>query len=322
MKKIGIHLVAATGRRRKLNDDAVAALAASIGEIGLLNPIVVTPENRLIAGAHRLAAAKRLGWAEIPCTVVAFESPDHERLAIIDENLARQDLTVLERAESLAERKAIYEKIHPEANRPEGGRPKKNVEIISTFAADTAAKAGITPRTVRHEVQLATAIPRDVRDAIRNTGIADSKVDLLTLARLPQQEQKAVAERIKDGSAESVKDAVRTIRSEKARSDNAETMKRETVAPTGKFHCLVIDPPWPMQKIERDCRPNQPQELDYPTMTEAELRAWRLPIEKAHAQAHVWLWTTHRFLPLALDLKWCCAGLDPPGQYHILRPRD
>lgn len=45
------------------------SLAASIEEVGLLHPIVVTPQGRPIAG-RRLKACLLLGWAEVPVTVV------------------------------------------------------------------------------------------------------------------------------------------------------------------------------------------------------------------------------------------------------------
>ena len=53
--------------RRDMGD--IEALAASIDEIGLLNPIVVTPDGRLLCGERRLLAAKLLGWKEIPVTI-------------------------------------------------------------------------------------------------------------------------------------------------------------------------------------------------------------------------------------------------------------
>ncbi len=46
--------------RQELGD--IDDLAASLTEVGLLHPVVVTPEGTLIAGARRLAAAKLLGW--------------------------------------------------------------------------------------------------------------------------------------------------------------------------------------------------------------------------------------------------------------------
>ena len=67
-----------------------------------------------------------------------------------------------------------------------------------------------------------------------------------------------------------------------------------------KFACLVIDPPWPIQKIKRKVRPKQIA-LDYPTMTIPQLGA--LPIsDMADEHAHLYLWTTHKHLPNALKL--------------------
>jgi ParB/RepB/Spo0J family partition protein len=57
--------------RRELGD--ISSLAASIAEIGLLHPIVVTPERKLIAGARRVAACKLLGHETIPTTVIDLD---------------------------------------------------------------------------------------------------------------------------------------------------------------------------------------------------------------------------------------------------------
>jgi ParB family transcriptional regulator, chromosome partitioning protein len=88
-------------------------LQRSIAAIGLLNPIVVTADKTLVAGLHRLRACAALGWKEIPATVVPLSAIDAE-LAEIDENLCRTELTVLERGEHLARRKALYLARHPE----------------------------------------------------------------------------------------------------------------------------------------------------------------------------------------------------------------
>jgi N6-adenosine-specific RNA methylase IME4 len=57
-----------------------------------------------------------------------------------------------------------------------------------------------------------------------------------------------------------------------------------------------------MTKIERDVRPNQ-IELDYPTMSEAELREFAATIGAMTANdCHLFMWTTHKFLPLAMRL--------------------
>jgi N6-adenosine-specific RNA methylase IME4 len=80
----------------------------------------------------------------------------------------------------------------------------------------------------------------------------------------------------------------------------------ETPLPTGQYRCIVIDPPWPVQKIEREVRPKQGEHLDYPTMTLDEIAA--LPVgDLAYEDGcHLYLWTTQKYLPDAIDLvrKW------------------
>lgn len=166
------------GRRQLLGLDE---LAESIRTIGLLNPITLTEDLRLVAGYHRLEACKRLGWSEIDATIITVNELDAE-LAEIDENLIRNELTDLERAEALARRKEIYEAKYPEAKRGTAGAIASNKSLgrkIATsetvsFANDTAAKIGLTPRTIQQDAQIATKIAPDVRDAIRNTPIAAS----------------------------------------------------------------------------------------------------------------------------------------------------
>lgn len=84
------------GTRYRLHLGDIAALAESMQALGVLHPIVVTPDNRLIAGARRLAAAKRLGWEEIAVHVVDVPSLLETEY---DENVLRKDFTIIERAQ-------------------------------------------------------------------------------------------------------------------------------------------------------------------------------------------------------------------------------
>jgi N6-adenosine-specific RNA methylase IME4/ParB-like chromosome segregation protein Spo0J len=93
----------------------------------------------------------------------------------------------------------------------------------------------------------------------------------------------------------------------------------EAKAAAGVYDVAVIDPPWPMEKIERDVTPTQVA-FEYPTMDEGQLSDMALPLAD---DAHVWLWTTHRFLPMAfrlLDnwgLKYVCAFVwHKPGGFQ------
>lgn len=71
----------------------------------------------------------------------------------------------------------------------------------------------------------------------------------------------------------------------------------------GPFDVVVIDPPWPMQKIDRDERLNQ-DAFDYPTMTVEEIEAfWRAEVvPRLNEDCHTFWWTTQKYLPAAFDL--------------------
>ncbi|MGI9177961.1 MAG: ParB/RepB/Spo0J family partition protein [Pirellulales bacterium] len=88
---------------RSIVDDAdLAELAASLGEHGLVQPIVVRARGdrfQLIAGQRRLAAAKKLGWEKVPVRILDVDDRQMSEIAIV-ENLQRRDLDALEKAAS------------------------------------------------------------------------------------------------------------------------------------------------------------------------------------------------------------------------------
>jgi N6-adenosine-specific RNA methylase IME4 len=87
------------------------------------------------------------------------------------------------------------------------------------------------------------------------------------------------------------------------RARNADLSKSPVLVPSGKFETIVIDPPWPVKKIELDARPDNKVVLDYPTMTEAELRAFAPSIMAiARDDCHLFMWTTQKFQWLAKEL--------------------
>lgn len=71
--------------------------------------------------------------------------------------------------------------------------------------------------------------------------------------------------------------------------------------PSSRYRCIVIDPPWPVAKIEREVRPYQGTALDYPVMQIEQIAA--LPVgELAEEAAHLYLWVTQKYLPDGLRL--------------------
>jgi ParB family transcriptional regulator, chromosome partitioning protein len=58
------------GKRIRKDMGDVQSLAESIEDLGLLHPVLVTPDGLLLSGERRLRAAKLLGWTEIPVPLV------------------------------------------------------------------------------------------------------------------------------------------------------------------------------------------------------------------------------------------------------------
>ncbi len=93
--------------RRTFADEELAALAASIREHGLLQPILVRPARgpgaayEIVAGERRWRAAQRAGLEEVPVVVRELDDRGALELALV-ENLQREDLNPLEEAEAYA----------------------------------------------------------------------------------------------------------------------------------------------------------------------------------------------------------------------------
>jgi ParB family chromosome partitioning protein len=89
--------------RKRIDDESLRDLAASIASVGVIQPIVVTPRdgaNLLVTGERRVRAARMAGLKEIPAVV--RDLTDKQVLeAMLVENLQRQDLAPLEEADAL-----------------------------------------------------------------------------------------------------------------------------------------------------------------------------------------------------------------------------
>ncbi len=224
MNMIPIENIVVGKRLRQIRQESVDVLAQSIRDVGQMNPILVTPilddegqetgRFRLIAGNHRLEACKRLGMKEIAVTITTGSEMEM-RLAEIDENLCRSELTHLELAEHLAERKLLYEMKYPETKNGgapgmAGGGKKPRNEAVASFAQDTATKLGKTERCVQYAVRRVNNISQEIRDSIRDVAsIADNTLELDALADMEESEQKAAVRAVLDGKVRSIREFVR-----------------------------------------------------------------------------------------------------------------
>jgi N6-adenosine-specific RNA methylase IME4 len=117
----------------------------------------------------------------------------------------------------------------------------------------------------------------------------------------------------------SIHKAKTELRKQEEQKHIEELRQREVEPPTGLYDVIVIDPPWPMEKIEREVRPNQVA-FDYPVLEEDELSALDIP---AADDCHLFLWTTQKFLRMALRLldRWqfsyvCTFVWHKPGGFQ------
>jgi len=128
--------------RREFSQEAIEALAASIKEHGVLQPIVVTREDgkyKIVAGERRWRASKIAGLKTIPAIVRTLDSQNRLELSII-ENAQREDLNAIELATAYAKLKTQF----------------------NLTAEDIAAKVGKSEQTIQNTLRLLT-LPDDVK---------------------------------------------------------------------------------------------------------------------------------------------------------------
>lgn len=80
-----------------------AGLAASLRRFGLLQPIVLNSDMTLVAGCRRITAAKEAGWTHIDANFKEELDEITRRELELEENIQREDMTVIERQRAIAE---------------------------------------------------------------------------------------------------------------------------------------------------------------------------------------------------------------------------
>jgi N6-adenosine-specific RNA methylase IME4 len=282
-------------RLRPLGD--IAALVESIGQVGLINPITVTDEFRLISGLHRLEACRQLGHATILACVVPLDEV-HAEIAEIDENLIRNDLSALERIEHNARRVELLDSLGQKAK---GGRPKNNPLPNSGFPKTTeeiGEAAGMCASAIRRDVQIGRDLADDVKTKLRGTETANSTTQLLKLSQMPEADQRVIAKKLESEEASSVTEAIRQVKREQLAA-------RGDVLPVGdrQYRVIYSDPPWQYSDSRAGLADySQTAAADhYPTMSVEEL--CELDVKAmAEDDAVLFCWATFPLLPDALQV--------------------
>lgn len=278
-----------------MTPEKYSELKEDIQKNGLLFPIILF-EDQVLDGWHRYLVCTELG-IEVKTENYGGDCP----AGFVMSACNRRDMTAGQRAILGVE---ILPYLEAEAKK------RKSDKHIDTHPL-TPSK-GLTPneRTSAHK---AARIVKSSRESVK-------------FIKKLKTEDPEIYEKVKSGGY-NINDAKRNLRAKKQAAKNAAIVFNASESPelpVGKFDVLVIDPPWPIEKIERDCRPNQPVMLDYPVMTIEEIKALPLVTDFASDNCHMFLWTTHRFLPMAFeifqswDVKYVCTMTwHKPGGFQV-----
>lgn len=188
---------------RRIVEAAIEPLMKSIGAVGMINPIQVrmaSPETwQIVAGAHRQAAALRLGWETVPCVVMDADDLKAE-LTMIDENFMRTPVSAAEEAIQMNRRKTLYEALYPETKN--GGDRKSDQFAKSAnwsagdanrFTKDAAEKTGKSERVVQLAVERGKKISDQALALVTGTKL-DTRTYLDELKKVDPEEQAAKVE--------------------------------------------------------------------------------------------------------------------------------
>lgn len=289
---------------REVKTAHVTVLARSIEQIGLIQPIVVRKTAagyEVIAGMHRLSAFRELGRAEI-LAVVRDDDDLRADLALIDENLIREDLTPAQRSIAMARRKVLYETLHPETVHGAAGRGRNksrqigdSIEPAVRFTRATAEATGAGERTVQRETQRGEALGERTLGKLVGTAL-DKGEELDALARLPEPQREAVIERAAAG--EKVSARAEAKRAHRAAREVA-LAARQAALPETRYGVILADPEWRFEPWSRETGMDRAADNHYPTSC-LEVIAARPVATIATADAVLFLWATVPMLPHAL----------------------
>ena len=232
-----IRFISVPPDRRSLNEAVVKGLMESFEEVGQITPILCyfdleTESPVLVAGAHRLEAAKRLGWDRIDGVMLHTDSDTEDldyELWEIDENLIRAELTDLERANHTARRAEIvkYKAESAKLAEMENNMREKAESLIAqnepkvahrpskgqvAFVEETASMTGKSAASVKRDKRRGEKITPEVKDAIKDMPAADKGVELDALASLEPDEQAQAVERVKSGASTDFREAKNFIK--------------------------------------------------------------------------------------------------------------
>jgi N6-adenosine-specific RNA methylase IME4 len=303
----------------RMTDEEYAALRASIrlGFDG--NKPIELFENRILDGRHRYRACRDEGITPKYITIIGVDPYEHVRNVHEGrrswQSQEQKALVIGDLIEKSDGFKAEQKRIRDEANAKRIQAAVVKTEEHEKVTVVPQIEARLLPESVKKTKEEPKKPERATAIKAEKIGVSRAAVER---AQTIKKHSPAMAEKVAQGDM-TASEAIREIKKTTIVERLETVAAREIEAPTGLYDVIVIDPPWDMQKIERDVRPNQVA-FDYPTMSEEELSSLAIPADE---HCHVWVWTTHKFLPMALrlldtwKLKYVCTFVwHKPGGFQ------
>lgn len=252
------------GKRVRKDYGDIDGLAASIADLGLLHPVVITKDDKLIAGARRLRACKKLGWTAIPVHVVDIDRILDGEIA---ENSVRKNLLPEERGaialEALPAAKAAAKERQKAGGRRKGSGklPEAGGEALDKLAQGL----GVGRKTLEKDIALVEAARED-----------------------PARFGKMLADANRTGRSDGPYKRVKV-----AKQADAIRQEPPPLPNKGPYRVIVADPPWPYEVRKED--PSHRATHPYPQMSISEICALDVAV-LAHKDCVLFLWTTNAHL--------------------------
>ena len=276
-----------------LTDDERRELEQSILAEGCRDA-VVTWDGIIVDGHNRydICTAHSIPFRTVPRD---FTDRDAAKVWILTNQLGRRNLPPYVQIELREKRRALLRDEGRE-RMSEGGKLKgsSNVDKPShDTQKQLAADVGVGTGTVARAQYVIEHAPEVIKEQARAGEFSVNQAYKETKRHEKKKEQESYFEELRE---------------------------KEIAPPTGEYDVIVVDPPWPIEKIERDVRPNQ-HGKPYRTMSIEEIRDET--VIPAAKDCHVFLWTTHRFFPDAVrmlaawGIKYVCTFVwKKPGGFQ------
>lgn len=262
-------------------------------------PIIIF-EGKILDGWHRYKASQEVG---IKAEAIQFNGSKEDALLYsIRTNKDRRHLGSSQLATLAVQAEPLFKAIEEETRKKQREKQKENAN--NQFTKEASGKK--IPEGILSEPfvkKFTEGSPKQnkqepsIRTAEKVAEIFNTNKDYINQAKKLKEESPEKFEQVMKGEknfSEIKKEEKKEIQQKQFQA----LKEKENLPIVDKYDVIVIDPPWQMEKIEREVAPNQVG-FDYPTMTIDDIKNIKIPAED---NCHLFMWTTQKYLPASFEI--------------------